>query len=123
MYQNRTTSTTISRDINPIPIALYDASDCFVDVIIHTEPEGNTNTYTNASETNETPISIKIIPQVVIPVHECEVIYYEPDITAARNRTHRPDDSLNLYRLCTTIICTGIIFLSLTTILYNPTPV
>jgi hypothetical protein len=113
MYQNRTISTDI-------PIALYDASDCFVDVTI--EPESNPYTYTNACETNETPISIKIIPQVVIPVHECEVIYYEPD-TRNRNvsRTHIPrDDSLNLYRLCSTIICTGIIFLSLSSILYNP---
>lgn len=115
MYQ--TTNTNI-------PIALYDTSDCFVDVSIvdvSIEPHNTTDIIDNDTNNNTnndtvTPVSIKIIPQVVIPVHECEVIYYEPN-----TRSYRPrDDSINLYRLCTTIICTGIIFLSLSTILYNP---
>ena len=115
MYENRNTHTSTN-----IPIALYDTSDCFVDVSIvdvSIEPHNTTDIIDNDTNNDTvTPVSIKIIPQVVIPVHECEVIYYEPN-----TRSYRPrDDSINLYRLCTTIICTGIIFLSLSTILYNP---
>jgi hypothetical protein len=115
--------------INSIPIALYDASDCFLDIAIDTKIDCESKGK-DLNIDNETPVSIKIIPQVVIPIHDCEVIYYEPNQTnngTIRNRIrnrlrNRPinDDSLNLYKLCITVICACIIVLSLSSILYNP---
>ena len=116
MYQPRTIT-----NINPIPFA-YDCSDCLVEVSIHTDIETDAEIKEPTYTTNETPISIKIIPQVVIPVHDCEVIYYEPNQIRNTRNVNRPinDDRLNLYRMCTTIICTFVIVLALSSILYHP---
>jgi len=105
--------------INIIPFA-YDVSDCFVDVAI----ESNTTTPTNDMD-SFTPVSIKIIPQVVLPVHDCEVIYCEPNShTNPHSITNvdRPVNicrSINVYRTCTTIMCAFLFFIAASTFIYH----
>lgn len=106
--------------INIIPIA-YDLSDCFVDVAI----ESNTDTTLNEMDTS-TPVSIKIIPQLLIPVHDCEVVYYEPTTNINTNITNTNEDrpvsicrSINVYRTCTTIMCAFLFFIAASTFVYH----
>ena len=89
MYQPETQNYTQ----NPIPV--IDCSDCFVDIAIV-----DTNNKNENDQIIE-PVSIKIIPQVVIPVHDCEIIYYEP----TRNRQGGIDRSIHFYKMSRTITC------------------
>jgi len=113
-------------DCSFVDISFVDISyvDCYIDSIDSIDSNKSGLQYgIQYDNQTEIPISIKINPQIVIPVHDCEVIYYEPRTRRRANNlstSQTRDQSASIYKILTTIVGCFICMFLITSITYTP---